>query len=115
MQQHKEQNAPIDINKPDGSDLALIHFCQTQLYIIDQWRKALTSLQQSELSRSSIRNYKIQELNGEPQSKSIFDTPGSPVPFISLNGHWLNNIGFYCGQQVQVVTLPQLIIIIPGI
>jgi hypothetical protein len=111
MQKHKEQRAHIV--KLNGSNR--VQFCQTQLHIIDQWRKVLISIQKGELSGSLLRNCKVQELNYEPQSKSLFDTRSGAVPFISFSGVWLKDIGFNCGQSIQVVTLPQLIIIVPGI
>ncbi len=112
MQQRKKQSAFI-VDKPCDLHLILVQFCKTQLRIIDQWRKVLTNIQQGELSDSHIRNCIIQELNREPQCKSLFDTRSSAVPFISFIGGWLKNIGFDCGQPIQVITLPKLITIIP--
>jgi hypothetical protein len=111
------QSAHLVIDKPCDSHLILVQFCKTQLRIIDHWRTVLTGIQQQQiaLTESSIRNCTIQALNREPECKSLFDTPGSAVPFISFSGKWLKNSGFDCGQVIQVVSLPQLIIIVPAI
>jgi toxic protein SymE len=55
-----------------------------------------------------IRTLKISEL---PCSSSRLKY--SPSPFIRIGGRWVEKAGFQIGQSVQVVTIKDMILIVP--
>lgn len=82
--------------------------------LFDRMKQALgdiknVSLYMSGYDKESIRTLKISDFPGGGSYLKY-----RPVPFIRIAGRWVEKAGFQVGESVQVVTIKDMILIVPA-